>query len=649
MADGERVTSSARISEEPEGLPQYEYLPAGASQLSVRVEGRRVVDPEGQTILPSVFRFIAPKSKSVVLYSVAVTQMTPTRRDWVVERRYRDFEYLNNKLQKFVSLDATRPLPGKQLFSTFSDPGDESMDLFLQKREKALHKWTQNLVDILQTKCSQKLRYTIRKFLLPTALAVALTKTKRQPEDSRKTFGAAVKNVFFEPIGSDKMLGIEKSPKRRAKQPRRSMESKILSLVMCGDFIAEGTVKCKEPFLLRIKNPNDLCVIIFSDGCYCRFRCRLLLRRLDKRGMTSFPISHKGDSVGDCYIKRNTPPLSLSNTSRSILSITPTTFLTICVGVSSYTGYWDPSKNYWEMAGVCLLAIYLTLHFRDDSIHVSISDTPFPYDEEDGCEEENEEFDELNLVPFISLGNEKKLELKTLAQKMHEKLMFFVKEPPSVWRNVRTPSSGIRVAVYEGSGWDEPTLLVCCSFFIPNVAVADVHSLLNCKELSGRLIFDKNAAGLKTVAHVNDDASIVVDYSWQKDYFGGLIASREFLNLASYRFTELSLDHFPRTEDLDEKTDDGAEDEIGKVVKTLVSFTKWIELPEFLHRKERTRAKIMLGGSIFVPVNNGVRIKQYASLEVGGWVPNSVTSNGLFDATVDIATHIKGHFKSNRC
>ena len=56
--------------------------------------------------------------------------------------------------------------------------------------------------------------------------------------------------------------------------------------------------------------------------------------------------------------------------------------------------------------------------------------------------------------------------------------------------------------------------------------------------------------------------------------------------------------------------------------------------------------QVMFGASGLIPINGGVRVSQFGSVVVGGWVPNSVTTNGLYDATVEVAEHIKKHFKA---
>ncbi len=625
----------------------YEYLPSEA-EISIRVAGRRAVSPEAQTNLPSVFQFIAPKPRSIVLYKVSVTQITPSRRDWVVERRYSDFSSLNEKLRKY-NHDPKHPFPEKEFMSWAKpDAKDDLSNLFLQKREKALSQWISCLPEILKH-CNRKTRESIRKFLLPAALAIAVSKNYSDERASNIADGDGREEII---VGSrkksssifEKLKGSKKNVKYTRRPPKRSLESRILSLVVCGNYITEGTVRCKEPFLLKIKNTNDLCVIIFSDGCYVRFRCRLLLRRLQKRAITSFPISHKGESVGECYIKE--APADTEMAIMSILTFTPSTILTVAVGIASYMDFYNPLKNKWELLMILFLVIYMKYIFTDSSLRLCVSDTPFQYDDDLDAEEQDpsvEDEDEQDRIPVVTLTDEKKQEIVQMSEQLHEKFLVFLREPESSWVETRKSPSGVRVEKYVGKEWDSPTILVRCTYFIPQVTLEDVQNVLNAKTLPERLIFDKNCAGMKTVADIDDRT--FVQFNWQHSYFGGIISSREFLTVVSFRFTEVKLKYFPRTTDKDEVSDSNKEDP-EKFVDVVAGASRYVHLDEFPERSSRPRAKLMFGASGLIPINGGVRVSQFGSVVVGGWVPNSVTTNGLYDATVEVAEHIKKHFKA---
>ena len=299
----------------PMSSSTYNYLPIGA-KLNVSVSGRRAIRPEGQTVLPSIFEFVSPKPRSIVLYSVCVTQLSPSRKDWVVERRYRDFNYLYEYLKK-KSYDMKSYFPGKAFFTAFMQDFSEDVSVnFLQKREKSLNNWIKCLSLILKN-CNGETREEIRKFLLPKALFVSLSTatlplpTRRPESVSQSPSEDNSARDQGSPVLNDSTLTniLRRKTRRNAKSldhtpslVTRTPDSKRISLVACGAFIAEGLLECNKPFKLPINNKNDVCVIIFSDGCYTRFRYRLLLRRLKKSPFTSFPISHKGKTVGACYV-----------------------------------------------------------------------------------------------------------------------------------------------------------------------------------------------------------------------------------------------------------------------------------------------------------------------------------------------------------
>ena len=161
----------------------------------------------------------------------------------------------------------------------------------------------------------------IRKFLLPKALFVSLSATAspsatRSAQDTVKPpnedeNSRSEQHNESPALENDSTLTnrLRRNSRRNALSMdntsplvTRTPDSKKISLVACGTFIAEGLLECNKPFKLPVNNKNDVCVIIFSDGCYTRFRYRLLLRRLKKSPFTSFPISHKGTSVGACYV-----------------------------------------------------------------------------------------------------------------------------------------------------------------------------------------------------------------------------------------------------------------------------------------------------------------------------------------------------------
>lgn len=121
------------------------------------------------------------------VYQIEVSQVTPFRQSWTIERRYRELRDLADALAKHdcpARLTAAHPFPPRKIFLI-----DE---VYLNKRQKGLNMWVSQLPSILQTNISaptsvgsvasedyeQHPAHTaVRSFLLPAAIRLLRAKT----------------------------------------------------------------------------------------------------------------------------------------------------------------------------------------------------------------------------------------------------------------------------------------------------------------------------------------------------------------------------------------------------------------------------------------------------------------------------------------
>ena len=169
--------------------------------------------------------------------------------------------------------------------------------------------------------------------------------------------------------------------------------------------------------------------------------------------------------------------------------------------------------------------------------------------------------------------------------------------------------------------------------------------ILSAKDVKTRNIYDENCAVLNVVCDFEDEHGIYIVNNWQKEYFGGLISSREFVTLAIAKTDYLDSSLVKQTIDADDKSSDGNN---GEKIEVLLGGSRFVDLPEFPETSKRPRAKILMGGSVVASVEGGCRIIQYGSVIVGGWVPDSVTHSGLINTQIDVARSIKRYLISKK-
>ena len=653
----------------------FNYLPIGA-KVNIGVNGRRAVRPEGQTILPSIFEIVSPKPRSIVLYSVCVVQLTPSRKDWIVERRYRDFNYLYTYL-KSHGYDMQSYFPAKALFSIFMQDFSEDVSVnFLRKREKALNKWIKCLSGILKN-CNGKTREEIRKFLLPKALFISLSSnTGVSPLINSRNNSKNHQNKHQHLLNNNNNNNISLSNMNnnnnnnnnnmnagspplsttstltnrfhRRHSPSsgndnnsndnnitRTPDSQKLTMVACGTFIAENTLECNKSFNFPIRNINDVCVIIFSDGCYTRFRCRLLLKRLkQEKASTPFPISHKGIVVGTCYIQRNDSAISCQLSSFIVIGLYIATLITLAI-FKIWIPSFDSSLQIVDVAiaFIGLFIIILAIYTRTLSVHLTVSDTPFFDDDGD------EDIEKLKIEMKIQ-------EYKALSSTIINDVKFMLKTPKENWENVQQTKDGIKVCKYiSKAGWPHPQLLVRCIWFVKDGNAKELVDILGAKDLETRNIYDEQCAGLNVVCNFEEEHGLYIVNNWQKDYFGGLISSREFVTLATSTEEQIKASLIKQTIDADDTMLVNRDDD--KNMNVIIGGSKYIDMPEFPETAKRPRAKVLLGGSVLANVDGGCRVIQYGSVIVGGWVPDSVTHGGLIQTHIDIARAIKQHIMTS--
>ena len=313
-------------------------------------------------------------------------------------------------------------------------------------------------------------------------------------------------------------------------------------------------------------------------------------------------------------------------------------FLYVVVATFLYLlNYWDPRRLDSAMS-MSIIAygfstIAFAIYFRTLTTNITISDMPFRDDK-----------DEANVE---KLKIEMKLqEYKALGDTILDEVRFMLGTPDSHWSNVQQTKDGIKLCKYvSNEGWPHPQLLVRCTWFAKGANAKDVMRILSAKDVKTRNIYDENCAVLNVVCDFEDDHGIYIVNNWQKEYFGGLISSREFVTLAIAKTDYLDSSLIKQTVDADDTFSDAND---GKKIEVLLGGSRFIDLPEFPETSKRPRAKILMGGSAVASVEGGCRITQYGSVIVGGWVPDSVTHSGLINTQIDVARSIKRHLISKK-
>ena len=334
-------------------------LPSAADcRATARIVGRRSVTPlrdgSGELLLPSNFKDLEETEQDAikarggtpfVTYSVEVAQVTPFRKSWSIERRYREFVVLSNTLERHSSTKERYlpvKLPPKQIFMVDA--------AFLKKRQTGLDAWIQQIPKILQSSTDavavDSIHDAIRSFLLPAA--VRLLRHKRIQSD-----GASISSVTSDPTpppspatspptrphggsGGDvvpplpgmsesefstreiKMeeherttatslgAGAERTAAEElgdyngdSNNPHVVHPQQALALVSCGSYVSEWSEddnrrKVTNKLCMPLESMNNVISIVYRDGCYTYFRASLLLRRIvddnDKQRNTNIQI-----------------------------------------------------------------------------------------------------------------------------------------------------------------------------------------------------------------------------------------------------------------------------------------------------------------------------------------------------------------------
>ena len=299
--------------------------------------------------------------------------------------------------------------------------------------------------------------------------------------------------------------------------------------------------------------------------------------------------------------------------------------------------YWDPrrldSATSMSIIAYGVSTIVFAVYFRTLTTIITISDMPF-----------RDEKDDANVE---KLKIEMKLqEYKALGDTILDEVRFMLGSPDSHWANVQQTKDGIKVCKYvSDKGWPHSQLLVRCAWFVKGANAKDVMKILSAKDVKTRNIYDENCAVLNVVCDFEEEHGIYIVNNWQKEYFGGLISSREFVTLTISTTDYFDSSFLKQTIDVDDTFADGTD---GKKIEVLLGGSRFIDLPEFPETSKRPRAKILMGGSAVASVEGGCRIIQYGSVIVGGWVPDSVTHGGLINAQLDVARSIKQHLTSKK-
>ena len=167
---------------------------SGDCRATARIVNRRTVIPNrdgsGEFVPPLNMKeldegeqssIMARGGKPYTVYIIEIAQVTPFRKSWSVERRYREFVSFASKLERNISKTKTTSrildikLPPKQLFMVD--------DIFLQKRQVGLDQWIQQIPKLFNDdKKLENVHDAVRTFLLPAALR--LLRHKRVQSDT---------------------------------------------------------------------------------------------------------------------------------------------------------------------------------------------------------------------------------------------------------------------------------------------------------------------------------------------------------------------------------------------------------------------------------------------------------------------------------
>ena len=144
----------------------------------------------------------------------------------------------------------------------------------------------------------------------------------------------------------------------------------------------------------------------------------------------------------------------------------------------------------------------------------------------------------------------------------------YVRYPDSHWSNVQQTKDGIKLCKYvSNEGWPHPQLLVRCTWFAKGANAKDVMRILSAKDVKTRNIYDENCAVLNVVCDFEEEHGIYIVNNWQKEYFGGLISSREFVTLAIAKTDYLDSSLIDETVDADDTFSDAND---GKKIEVLL-------------------------------------------------------------------------------
>jgi hypothetical protein len=313
---------------------------------TARIVGRRSVVPcrdgAGEFVPPLNIEELDPSERTAVMarggkpyvvYRIEMAQVTPFRKSWSVEKRYREFVSFALKIDKQLSAKNKKgarrrldiKLPKKQLFMV-----DEN---FLQKRQHGLDQWIQQIPKLFDDDSdNEPLHEAIRSFLLPPALN--LLRHKRIQSDT-----GSISSITSDttPPNSPSMSPHQRNtssatplPRARARaaashastggiqglanddvyiaspvndaataaavaafEEEQVMENdgnlhpqQALALVSSGSYVVEWTKEdntaAVNTFTIPVERLSNVITIVYRDGCYTYFRASLLLRRIVK-------------------------------------------------------------------------------------------------------------------------------------------------------------------------------------------------------------------------------------------------------------------------------------------------------------------------------------------------------------------------------
>ena len=307
---------------------------------TANISGRRTVitcrDGTGEFVPPSNLNELDENEQSAIMarggsryvtYLIEVAQVTPFRKSWTIERRYREFVVFAAALEKQLSKARgvskrggilTIQLPPKQVFMIDNT--------FLKKREIGLNLWIQQIPKLLQEEVVNEgggggggedsnamVHELIRSFLLPPA--VRLLRHKRiqsdqasissmtsdptpppspllQSSDSSMLHGSSMLNsgsssanvdADEEDLGNVDEAVFSNSGNGNDNGSTRVHPQQALSLVACGSYVFEseqGSSSMTNTFSVPVESMGNVITIVYRDGCYTYFRASLLLRRI---------------------------------------------------------------------------------------------------------------------------------------------------------------------------------------------------------------------------------------------------------------------------------------------------------------------------------------------------------------------------------